>query len=223
MPSTVKLPILGTVPKGGVVAGALAAVAVGGYTLYRHNMKSKTTGASTDAYGYGTSAYGYGQQGTGGYYGYGYAYGGVSGGAIDPYPVGSEYGYGAFGYGYYNPYTGQYQGGGTGSGAITPQPQPQPNGTCAPGYTFVSGTPTTLPTGAYAVQGGYCTKNPATGGNPPPKQGSCTQTANGKLTLYWFALNHGMTWNHLLKLNPNLNHLKGKHRPIPKGTKVKVC
>ena len=215
MTGTVKVPILGNVPKGGLVAGALAAVAVGGYWLYRHNMASKTAATGT-SYGYGSTAYGYGQQAPGGYYGYGYSYGGVSGGAINPYPVGSQYGYGAYGYGYYNPYTGQYQGGGTGTG--TPQPQPLPNGTCAPGYTFVSGTPTTLPTGAYAVQGGYCTKN-----TTPPKVGSCTATANGTQTLYWFGIAHGLSWNHLVKLNPNLSHLKGTHKPIPKGTKVKVC
>jgi hypothetical protein len=221
MPSTVKLPVLGNVPKGGVVAGALAAVAVGAFAWYRHNMAAKT--ASTgDAYGYGTSAYGYGQQPPGGYYGYGYSYGGVSGGAINPYPVGSEYGYGAFGYGYYNPYTGQYQGGGTGTG-VNPPPPPPANGICAPGYTFVSGTPATLPTGAYAVEGGYCKKNPSTGGGGGGHTGSCTQTANGRLTLYWFALNHGMTWSHLLRLNPHLKYLEGKHKPIPKGTKVKVC
>lgn len=220
----VKVPVLGNVPKGGLIAGALAAVAVGGYVLWRHNKTAAANVAGTASYGYGTSAYGYGQQMPGGYYGYGYSYGGVSGGAINPYPVGSQYGYGAYGYGYYNPYTGQYQGGGTGTGTGgggTPPPVP---GTCAPGYTFVSGTPTTLPHGAYSVQGGYCTKNPTTGGGGGGGgTGSCTQTANGRLTLYWFALNHGMTWNHLLKLNPHLKSLEGKHKPIPKGTRVKVC
>jgi hypothetical protein len=219
MPDTVKLPGLGNVPKGGVIAGALAAVAVGGYALYRHNLASKTPTSSTASYGYGTSAYGYGQQPPGGYYGYGYSYGGVSGGAISPYPVGSQYGYGAYGYGYYNPYTGQYQGGGTGTGTGTSTPPPPANGTCAPGYTFVSGVPASLPKGAYAVAGGYCSKNPSKGNG----QGSCTQTANGRLTLYWFGISHGLSFNHLLRLNPHLKYLEGKHKPIPKGTKVKVC
>lgn len=219
MPDTVKLPVLGNVPKGGVVAGALAAVAVGAYVLYQHNKASKVTG--TNAYGYGTSAYGYGQQTPGGYYGYGYAYGGVSGGAINPYPVGSQYGYGAYGYGYYNPYTGQYQGGGTGTGSGGGTGGSSGPGICAPGYTFVSGIPSTMPKGAYAVEGGYCTKNPSKPGGGG--QGGCTQTANGTLTLYWFGLSHGLSYNHLLKLNPHLKYLEGKHKPIPKGTKVKVC
>ena len=219
MPDTVKLPGLGNVPKGGVVAGALAAVAVGGYVWYKHSLKAKTASTGASSYGYGTSAYGYGQTTPGGYYGYGYAYGGVAGGAISPYPVGSEYGYGAFGYGYYNPYTGQYLGGGVGSGAGVPPPATPP-GTCAPGYTFVAGTPTTMPSGAYAVSGGYCKKNPTTTHH---HTGSCTATANGRQTLYWFGINHGLGYNHLLRLNPHLKYLEGKHKPIPKGTKVMVC
>jgi len=223
MPSTVKVPILGNVPKGGLIAGGLAAVAVGGFWLYRHNQQSQAAAAGeASAYGYGTSAYGYGQAGSAGYYGYGYAYGGIAGGAISPYPVGSEYGYGAFGYGYYNPYTGQYLGGGVGSGSGVP-PGPTTQGTCAPGYTFVSGTPATLPSGAYAVEGGYCKKNATTGGGGGGHTGSCTATANGHQTLYWFGMAHGISWTHLLRLNPHLKYLEGKHKPIPKGTKVKVC
>lgn len=104
MPNTVKVPLLGTMPKGAVIAGAGAAVIVTGYLIYKHNKQSTATGAT--AYGYGASAYGYGASAYGsgypGYYGYGFDF--------QPYPTGSEYGYGAYGYGYYNPYTGQYIG-----------------------------------------------------------------------------------------------------------------
>lgn len=119
MPNTVKVPLLGNVPKGGLVAGGLAAVGVGAYLWYKHQQ-----GAATPA---GTEyAYGYGGENQAGYYGYGsYAYGGSMGsGMVNPYPVGSEYGYGAYGYGYYNPYTGQYLGGGTGGTSTPPVPQP---------------------------------------------------------------------------------------------------
>lgn len=119
MPSTVKLPLLGTVPKGAVIAGAGAAVVVTGYLIYKHNRDAAVT--ATGAAGYGAAAYGYN---TGlpynTFYGYGANYAPTG---VTPYPVGSEYGYGAYGYGDYNPYTGQYlgpSGGGTAPPVTTP-------------------------------------------------------------------------------------------------------
>ena len=126
----VKLPLLGTVKRGPLIAGLGAAVVVGGYVIYRHNKNT----AVAAAYGYGgpagSSAYGYAAGlPYNSFYGYGsnYAPAGVT-----PYPVGEEYGYGAYGYGLYNPYTGQYLGGGTGTGTgvspVTPPPTVQPGG-----------------------------------------------------------------------------------------------
>jgi hypothetical protein len=116
MPSTVKLPLLGNVPKGAVVAGGAAAVVVTGYLIYKHN-KAGTGVTGAPAAGYGAAAYGYN---TGlpynTFYGYGANYAPTG---VTPYPVGSEYGYGAYGYGDYNPYTGQYLGSG---GATTTPP-----------------------------------------------------------------------------------------------------
>lgn len=114
MSGSVKVPLLGQVPKGALFAGALAAVGVGGYLLYRKSKQN--TAAASGGYGYGSTAYGY-AEGAPGYYGYNYAYGGgygtsgMGGGGYTPYPFASAYGYGAYGYGYYNPYTGQWIGG----------------------------------------------------------------------------------------------------------------
>lgn len=85
-----KVPVLGNVPKGGLFAGGLAVVAVGGFLVYKKLSGSKTTAPPTSspyAYGYGSAyAYGYGTQ-----YGYGgYGPGGFGGGGYPPYP----YGYG---------------------------------------------------------------------------------------------------------------------------------
>lgn len=120
MPDAVNVPLLGSVPKGGLIAGTLAAVVVGGYVYIRHEKTKAAAATGTSSYGYGSTAYGYGTEASG-YYGYGYGYGGMDGGGgVTPYPAGSEYGYGAYGYGYYNPYTGQYLGpGSTGSGPGT--------------------------------------------------------------------------------------------------------
>jgi len=119
MPSTVKVPLLGQVPKGAVIAGAGAAVVVTGYLIYKH---SKDATGAAGATGYGAAAYGYNAglpYNT--FYGYGsnYAPSGVT-----PYPVGSEYGYGAYGYGDYNPYTGQYLGGASSTTPTTPPATP---------------------------------------------------------------------------------------------------
>jgi hypothetical protein len=82
-----KLPVIGEVNKGTAIAGAAAAVAVGGYAWYKHE-KTKAAASATPSSGSqnGTSAnsqYGYGTYGYGtnnGYYGYGFP--------------GSTYGYG---------------------------------------------------------------------------------------------------------------------------------
>lgn len=107
---TVKIPLLGKVPKGAVIAGGGAAIVVTGYLIWRAK-QAGTAGAG--AYGYGANAYGYGYAASA-FYGYGSDYGSYGssggGGGMTPYPVGAEYGYGAYGYGYYNPYTGQWIG-----------------------------------------------------------------------------------------------------------------
>ena len=102
MPTDVHVPLLGDVPKGGLFAGVLAAVGVGGYYVYKHYKNQQTAAANAaqstnaSAYGYGATAYGYGSP---------YSYG---------YGVSSQYGYGygAYGYGY-----GEY---GYGGGGTTP-------------------------------------------------------------------------------------------------------
>jgi hypothetical protein len=119
MPKTIKVPLLGQVPKGAVIAGAGAAVVVTGYLIYKHSQDATSAAGAT---GYGAAAYGYNAGlpfNT--FYGYGsnYAPSGVT-----PYPVGSEYGYGAYGYGDYNPYTGQYLGGGVGTTVPPTVPPP---------------------------------------------------------------------------------------------------
>jgi hypothetical protein len=98
MPSTVKLPILGTVNKGTAVGVGVGGLAVAGYLIYHQVQKSKQqaaaaasasqAAANASGYGYG---YGYGLNGPPDeYYGYGEPYGyGASGG----FPAG-YYGYG---------------------------------------------------------------------------------------------------------------------------------
>jgi hypothetical protein len=102
MPSTVKIPILGTVNKGTAVGVGIGGLAVAGFLIYRESKKSKqaaaaaasaqqsANAANANGYGYG---YGYGVGNTnppGDYYGYGEPYGyGASGG----FPAG-YYGYG---------------------------------------------------------------------------------------------------------------------------------
>jgi len=79
------VPILGKTPKGAVLAGGLAVVAVGGYLLWKHftTPKALPTPAAA-AYGYGASAYGYTSA-----LGYGYMPPGFGGGSYFP-----PYGYG---------------------------------------------------------------------------------------------------------------------------------
>jgi len=189
----VHVPIVGNVPKPALVMGAIAAVGITGYVIYRHNKESKQAAAGMTAYGYGSYAYGYGQSG---YYGYGseFAYGGPYGGGMTPYPVASEYGYGAYGYGYYNPYTGQWLG---------------PGGQQPP-ITGGSGS------GSGGSGGG------TGGGGTGAGGGTHTVTSNGKLDLYYFAKVHGITEGKLIRLNPQLSHLVGSRKPIPRGTRVKV-
>ena len=112
MADSVKLPLLGDVPKGGVFAGTLAAVGVGGYMLWKHDKAKKAAAAAAAAgpptvppggapgasgygygYGYGASGYGYGAPEPAYGYGYGaegYGFGAISGGGGYP----SYYGYG---------------------------------------------------------------------------------------------------------------------------------
>ena len=106
MPSIVKVPVLGNVPKPALIMGLGAGGLVAAYLIWKHKKNAAAPAGST--YGYGAASYGY----SSGYYGYGseFAYGGSLGSGFSPYPVASEYGYGAFGYGYYNPYTGQWLG-----------------------------------------------------------------------------------------------------------------
>lgn len=121
MPKTMKLPLVGQVPKSAVLMGGGAAVIVTGYLIYKHS-KDATASATGGATGYG---YGVGGLPYNTFYGYGsnYAPSGVT-----PYPTGSEYGYGAYGYGDYNPYTGQYLGpGGNPAPPTTPTPTPAPH------------------------------------------------------------------------------------------------
>lgn len=99
MPSDVKVPGLGRMGKGTVLAIAGAGVAVGGYVLL-HRKKTTPGVTATDQYGYG--AYGYGAYGYGansGFYGYGSTY--------SPYGYGTSpygpYGYGGYGSGFSNP------------------------------------------------------------------------------------------------------------------------
>lgn len=125
MSGSVKVPVLGNVPKPALIIGLGGGALVTGYLLWKR--KQAAAAPTGGAYGYGASAYGYGS----GFYGYGteFAYGGSTGGGITPYPIGSEYGYGSFGYGYYNPYTGQYLGG---SSSTPPGPTPTPTPTPVP-------------------------------------------------------------------------------------------
>jgi hypothetical protein len=189
MPKTVKVPVLGNVPKPALFGGVVAAGVVTVYIIHKHN-QNKDAALTGGGYGYGAGGYG-----SEGMYGYGatYAYGGSMGGGVTPYPVASEYGYGAFGYGYYNPYTGQWLGGG----------QQQPPVTGGGGSTGGTG-------------GG------AGGGGTGAGGGTHTITANGKLDLYYTAKMNGISEGKLIRLNPQLSHLVGSKKPIPRGTKVKV-
>src|SRR5215472_7455018 len=149
----VHVPIVGNVPKPALVMGAIAAVGITGYVIYRHNKESKQAAAGMTAYGYGSYAYGY-----------------------------------------YNPYTGQWLG---------------PGGQQPP-ITGGSGS------GSGGSGGG------TGGGGTGAGGGTHTVTSNGKLDLYYFAKVHGITEGKLIRLNPQLSHLVGSKKPIPRGTRVKV-
>jgi hypothetical protein len=106
----VKVPLLGNMPRGAVLAGGLAVVAVGGYLAYKHfTTKSVPPTGTPYAYGYGASAYGAGSNVP---FGYGYGYG-----AYSPYGTGG-FGGGYPGGGYYG-----YTGGGPGPTVITTNAQ----------------------------------------------------------------------------------------------------
>lgn len=107
----VHVPLLGNIPRKGLIFGVGGGALVVGYLLYKKHQESAAAGASATGYGYGASSYGYGT-GVPGYYGYGtgtqaefaYGYGGVSGAPVPvgggggiPIPVGGNpvgYGYG---------------------------------------------------------------------------------------------------------------------------------
>jgi hypothetical protein len=239
-----KVPLLGEVPKGGLLAGGLSVVAVGGYLWYKHQKNAAVPSSASYAYGYGSGE-------AAGYYGYGqYGYGDSMGsGLVNPYPTGSEYGYGAYGYGYYNPYTGSYLGGGTGSGVGVP-----PTGSTAPTTNLqwvkqansgLGGGKTTALLryiGGLPLNSGQQTSvREAIGlmGNPPvagangyppswhaaPSGGqntSHTITANGHETLWQIAHAHHDSEAKVIRLNPKLAHFAGSKKNIPRGTKVKV-
>jgi hypothetical protein len=252
MPSDVKVPLLGNVPKPVLIIGGISAVGVVGYIILRRSKQAVTGAAGYGAaagYGYGATAYGYGVAND--YYGYGaYGYGG-GGAGIVPAPTGSEYGYGAYGYGYYNPYTGQYLGGGTGSGVVTPVPTPTAPTTnlqwVNQASSAIGGHRAALLRyigGISLAQGQekWIQEAIGTSGNPPvagksgypPKwrggstgsgsQGgnSHTITANGTDKLWQIAIKGHITEKKLVGLNPNLRSLEGSHKPVPRGTRVKV-
>lgn len=132
----VKVPLLGTIPKKGIILGVGGGALVVGYILYRRHQENAAASASASGYGYGSTAYGYGT-GSSGYYGYGSEF--------QAYPSGDAYGYGAYGYGMYNPVTGQYYG--PGSPPIvspppvippTTTPQTQPSKNKKPGTSIVT-------------------------------------------------------------------------------------
>lgn len=94
----VKLPGIGEVPRGGVIAGVLLGGGVGVYLYMKHKSSAATAPAATAAgYGYGTG-YGYGINA-----GYGYGYGQFQAGETYGYGLGiasAGYGTGVAGYGY---------------------------------------------------------------------------------------------------------------------------
>ena len=234
----VKVPLLGKVPKGAVIAGGLAAVAVGGYVWIRHQKGTQAGAGDASAYGYGAAAYGYGED----------MYGSFGSDSVTPYPMGNEYGYGAFGYGQYNPYTGQYLG--------PPIPPPvtgpttpttnlewvnaavaalQITGSRTALLLYVGGLPLTKTQSRIVQEAlGVSGHPPVTGpGGYPPKWHSApapgqnghhphTVTANGRQTLWRIAHENGDSEAKVVRLNPRLSHYVGTHKNVAKGTRVKV-
>jgi len=189
----VHVPLIGNVPKTGVVMGTVGGGGLLAYLYWRKKkMESQaaTTPDSAYAYGYGSGAV------PAGYYGYGYGYGNPAfGGGMTPYPIGSEYSYGAYGYGYYNPYTGQYLGGATG----TPG-----GGVGAPPSWW-----TTPPS--------WWNKPSGTG-----KPGTSIITADGHHNLQQYGNQFHVSKRQLVLWNPHLASYLGTGKPIRRGTRVKV-
>jgi hypothetical protein len=92
----VNIPGVGSVPKGGVVLGAIAGLGGTAYVWYKHKKDAESATSDSNAAtasGTGGASYAYG-------YGYGgYGYGNADSAFNEPY-IGGEYGYGgAYGYG----------------------------------------------------------------------------------------------------------------------------
>jgi hypothetical protein len=133
-------------------------------------------------------------------------------------------GYGASGYGsgYYS-YGSEFAYGGSTGGGITPYPVASEYGYGAFGYGYYN------PYTGQFLGGGTGTGTPTPTPTPTPvptsgtgKPGTHTITANGKLDLYYTAKMNGIKEGQLIRLNPQLSHLVGSKKPIPKGTRVKV-
>jgi hypothetical protein len=138
------------------------------------------------------------------------------------YATGAEAGYGQ---GYYS-YGSEFAYGGSMGGGVSPYPVASEYGYGAFGYGYYNPY-----TGQYLGGGtgtGVVTPTPTptgsgTGGTSGTgKPGTHTITANGKLDLYYTAKMNGITEGKLIRLNPQLSHLVGGKKPIPKGTRVKV-
>jgi len=232
----VKVPVLGNVPKGAVIAGGLSAVAVGGYAWWRHQKGQQVGGE----YGYGAGAYGYGSE----------FYGQFGDQQVTPFPMGSEYGYGAFGYGMYNPYTGQYLGPPVpGQSGATSPAAPATNlqwvqmavqglhvkGSRVALLAYVGGLPLTANQARIVQEAiGLMGNPPVAGANGyPPKWHRAPQpgqnghhvhtiTANGHMTLWQIAHAHGDSEGKVVRLNPRLSHYVGTKKNVKKGTRVRV-
>jgi len=193
----VKVPLLGNVPKKGVMIGVLGGAGILAYVYYKKKTAAAAmTSAAATGYGYGASAYGYGE-GTPGYYGYGSDF--------QSYPgAGAEaYGYGAYGYGMYNPVTGQYYG--PGPGPITSPPSSPPS--------WWTNPPPWWP---------KPNKKPPHHKPHHHKPGTSVITSQGNMDLYRIARLEGISEAELLKLNPHLKRYQGTGKHIPRGIKVRV-
>jgi hypothetical protein len=134
------------------------------------------------------------------------------------------YGYGQQPSGYYG-YGSEFAYGGSMGGGLTPYPVASEYGYGAYGYGYYNPyTGQWLGPGNQQppVTGGGGTGGGGGGGGTGAGGGTHTITANGKLDLYYTAKNNGITEGKLVRLNPQLSHLVGSKKPIPRGTKVKV-
>lgn len=239
MADTVKVPLLGNVPKGGLFAGGLAVVGVGGYMLWKHMKKSSPPIPPTGPQVPGNTP-------TAAGYGYAYGYGSYAGQMPSQY----GYGYGPYGYGF-----GQYGGGSTGSygyggGPVvaTTNAQWAQNATTALVNQGYPSTSVLTALGAYLAgkqitQGssqdttiqaaialeGY-PPQPGTTGYPPAVNYSGTGGQGGKTVGGFQAyapggqslaqlanLYPGVTAAELEKMNPGVYSKYGS-KPLPKGT-----